>query len=489
MPDMGVWSALNTTVLPETREQVAARKKWEAETEQRIRDLKEEQRKLTEENTVLAKRLAPLEQKQKAPPQTSVSGSAERGPAPAVEEAPAGGVQKSPLEISAADTARDKEALSKRRDEIETRLKKLPGEITHAEFFKDKTPRAFAMSDGPSPGDMPVYVRGNPYAPGTVVPRGALRVASWEPFAPIPAGESGRLHLADWISDPRNPLTARVAVNRIWQKLFATGIVPSVDYFGARGDAPTHPQLLDHLATRFMQEGWSQKKLLRALVLSRTYRLSSANDPEALLRDPENKLYWRMNRQRLDAEALRDSLLAVSGELTRESGGPALVLENPENCGALALKGVNPPNYKHTKPRDKQEVERTVYLPVFRSGFTPSDRLRAAFDFVDPAGTAGQRNQTVVPTQSLFLLGNDLIRKRAQALAAKLANSHPDEAGRLEALWVHVLNRPITEAERTEAMTFLRTVETRGSAKPNAAALWTELCHSLFASNEFVFRL
>ncbi len=439
MPDMGVWSTLNSSVLPETPTQLAARKKLEAETEQRIADLKAEQKKLADEKAALD--------------QTN----------------------------------------TKRRDELDAQLKKLAGDINHAEFFKDKTPRAFAMSDGPQPADMPVYVRGNPYAPSNIVPRGAVRVASWAKFPAIPAGQSGRLQLADWLADERNPLTARVTVNRIWQKLFGTGIVPSVDYFGTRGDAPTNPELLDHLATRFMQGGWSQKAFLRALVLSRTYRLSSANDAAAMKLDPENKLLWRMNRQRLDAEAMRDSMLSISGGLTRESGGPALVLENPENCGSLALKGVNPPNYKHAKARPSQDFERTIYLPILRGGTAGPDRLRAFFDFVDPAGIAGQRNQTIVPTQSLFLLGNDLLHKRAHVLADKLIADEPNELARLDALWLRVLNRPITSSEREEASAFLGQVEPLIKSVKGRPALdsikWRELCHSLLASNEFVFRL
>jgi hypothetical protein len=266
-----------------------------------------------------------------------------------------------------------------------------------------------------------------------------------------------------------------------------------VDYFGTRGDAPTNLELLDHLATRFMQGGWSQKAFLRALVLSRAYRLSSANDAAAMKLDPENKLLWRMNRQRLDAEAMRDSMLAISGELTRDSGGPALVLENPENCGSLALKGVNPPNYSHRKPRPSQEFERTIYLPILRGGTAGPDRLRAFFDFVDPAGTAGQRNQTIVPTQTLFLLSNDLLRKRAHVLADKLITEEPNELARLEALWLRVLNRPITSNEREEATAFLGNVEPLIKTVKGRPALdsikWRELCHSLLASNEFVFRL
>jgi hypothetical protein len=190
---------------------------------------------------------------------------------------------------------------------------------------------------------------------------------------------------------------------------------------------------------------------------------------------------------------MRDSLLAISGELTRDSGGPALVLENPENCGSLALKGVNPPNYSHRKPRPSQEFERTIYLPILRGGTVGPDRLRAFFDFVDPAGTAGQRNQTIVPTQTLFLLSNDLLRKRAHVLADKLITEEPNELARLEALWLHVLNRPITSNEREEATAFLGNVEPLIKTVKGRPALdsikWRELCHSLLASNEFVFRL
>ena len=478
MPNMGVWSTINSTALPETPTQLAARKKLEAENEQRVASLKLEQKKLTDEKATVVKQLAALG-KPTAPASKVVA---------ATDNA-----QRDIKTNAGTKPAADKDALTKRRDEIDAQLKKLGETIKHAEFFKDKTPKAFAMSDGSKPADMPIYVRGNPYAPSKVVPRGTLRVASWDKFPAIPAGQSGRLQLADWLADKRNPLTARVTVNRIWQKLFATGIVPSVDYFGTRGDVPTNPELLDHLATRFMRGGWSQKALLRSLVLSRAYRLSSSNDALALKLDPENKLFWRMNRQRLDAEAMRDSMLAISGELVRDSGGPALVLEEPENCGALALKGVNPPNYKHSKPRLSQEFERTLYLPVLRGGTAGPDRLRAFFDFVDPAGTAGQRNQTVVPTQSLFLLSNDLLRKRATKLADHFIAAEPNEMARLEALWLRVLNRPITSTEREDATAFLGKVEPLIKTVKGRPALesikWRELCHSLLASNEFVFRL
>lgn len=503
MPDMGVWSSLNSTALPETPAQLAARKKLEAENEQRIAAWKTEQKKLTEEKADVVKQLAALDKPVTPAPQVAVAtDNAERDVSKPASPTPSGKPtdslkKESELKSQSVEprisgntqppSAEAKTSLTKRRDELDAQLKKIAADIQHAEFFKDKTPRAFAMGDGAQPADMPIYVRGNPYAPSTVVPRGVVRVASWDKLPAIPAGQSGRLQLADWLADERNPLTARVTVNRIWQKLFGTGIVPSVDYFGARGDVPTHPELLDHLATRFMQGGWSQKAFLRSLVLSRTYRLSSANAAAVMKLDPENKLYWRMNRQRLDAEAMRDSLLAISGELTRDSGGPALVMEEPENCGSLSLKGVNPPNYRHTKPRPSQEFERTIYLPVFRNNFAGPDRLRGVFDFINPAMTAGERPQTIVPTQTLFLLNNDLIRKRAFAVAKSLLAAEKNDLARLETLWLRTLNRPITSTEREEAISLLEAVTPPG--KPAGPVQWTELCHSLLASNEFVFRL
>ncbi|MEQ1826327.1 MAG: DUF1553 domain-containing protein [Pirellula sp.] len=447
----GVWSTLNTTELPETPEQFGERKKLEAEHAKKLASLKADQSKLNDEKNAIVEQLAKLEK-----------------------------------EIAAL------ESLEKQRDELTDKLKKLGTEIQHAEFFASKVPKAFAMHDGDLPSDMPIYIRGNPYAPAKIVPRGVLRVASWKELPEIPTGQSGRMQLADWIVDPRNPLTARVTVNRIWQKLFGEGLVRSVDYFGARGDVPSHPELLDHLATRFMQNNWSQKKLIRSLVLSRTYRLASLNDAKAVTVDPDNRLFWRMHRQRLDAEAIRDSVLAVSGELQESHGGPALALENIENSGDLVVQGVNPPNYTHRKPRPSQEFERTVYLPVMRTNFNSHDRLRSFFDFVNPAQISGQRNQSFVPTQSLFVMNNELFRKRAKSLADRLIADSSTDDDRLEQLWLRVLGRPITTAERHEASSFLeetKSLITSEKETSTAATALQELCHSLLSSNQFVYRL
>ncbi len=462
----GVWSSLNTTDLPETPEQLAARQKLEAEQAKKLSTMKSDRERLEGEKKSLDQELAQLEQAEKS-------------------------AESSGEETNAA-TPDAKASLTKRRDEVTAQLKQLGSAIQHAEFFASRVPKAFAMHDGNQPSDMPIYIRGNPYAPGKIVPRGVLQVASWSKFPAIPTGQSGRLQLADWLADRRNPLTPRVTVNRIWQKLFGEGLVRSVDYFGTRGETPSHPALLDHLATRFMNDGWSQKRLIRAIVLSRAYRLSSVNQAAAMKVDPDNRLLWRMNRQRLDAEALRDGLLAVSGELQSSAGGPALVLEEVENCAALVQKGVNPPNYTHRKPRTNEEFVRTIYLPVMRTNTATHDRLRSFFDFVNPAQIAGQRSQTVVPTQSLFVMNNDLFRKRAKTLADRLLAESSSSDARLNQLWLRVFGRPITSAEQRDAAEFLAqldaTLETN-DASARERLRWQELCHSLLASNEFMFRL
>ncbi len=500
----GVWSSLNTTELPETPEQLVRRQEQEAEQERKIASLKADQTRLIAEKNTLSEELARLEKNADAVQSKASVSEFSKAPKTGGGHTPQLTKEKSHSESSGAQpeaspepaqlvgegAVLDKEALVKKRDTLAEKLKKLAAEIQHAEFFRSKVPKAFAMKDGVKTEDMPVYIRGNPYALGPVMPRGPMRAAAWAPFPKIPEGQSGRLQLADWLADPRNPLTARVTVNRIWQKLFGEGLVRSVDYYGVRGEQPSHPELLDHLASRFMREGWSQKKLMRALVLSRVYRMSSVNEAVALKTDPDNRLLWRMNRQRLDAEIIRDALLSVSGELKSEGGGPALVLENPENTGALAAKGVNPPNYNHRAPRASQEFERTVYLPVLRSGFAGPDKVRSFFDFVNPAQIAGQRPQTVVPTQSLFLLNNELLRKRAGALAKNLTDTVPQREERMDELWLRALGRPITAEERNTAALFLDKMEPLLKGRPAAEWLaWVELCHSLLASNQFVFRI
>lgn len=384
--------------------------------------------------------------------------------------------------------ALEAEIAAKTTEKADTKAMK--AEMEHAKFFAPTVAKAFAVHDVEKPADMRVTIRGNPRAMGDVVKRGALRVASWAEFPAIPANQSGRVQLADWLANPRNPLTARVTVNRIWQKLFGEGLVRTVDYFGTRGEQPTHPELLDHLAAQFMKNGWSQKRLIRGLVLSRTYRQSSRNGafqaPGAVANrpslDPENRLLTRMNRPRLDAEAIRDAMLAISDKLVASGGGTALPLEFPENVQSINPGAVNPPAFKFSKMRPIQEFERTIYQPVIRTAAQPgSAKLRDVFDFTQPAQIAGQRAETAVPTQALFLINSDLVRARATDIAKLVTQAEPNPGARLESLWLRILSRPITSTERDDATHFLESLP--------ADKAWIELSHALLASNEFLLRL
>jgi len=444
--DNGVWSGIPVARLPETAQASRASRMRGAEHDRQLAEMAQEKARLTERKTALAAELAK----------------------------------------PGANT----NALKKQDEQISRELKSLTARMEHARFFRPDQPRAFAVHDIAAPTDTKITIRGNARATGALVPRGMVRVVSWGPAAAIPAGQSGRLQLAEWLVDKNNPLTARVAVNRIWQKLFGEGLVRSVDYFGTRGDQPTHPELLDYLARQFMSQGWSQKILIKSIVLSHAYRLGNGPNEAAARIDPENRLIWRMNRQRLDAEALRDGMLAASGELRTLRGGPGLPLEFPENSSSLEPKAVNPPAFSLSKLRPEQEFQRTVYLPVVRSAQPEMTRVRDLFDFTQPAQIAGRRPQTVVPTQALYLLNNSLPRKRAAALASALLQLDQPANCRLEELWLRVFNRPITDSEMQDAMQFLAAFE---MSEQNANAqrdtmAWTELCHALFCTNEFIFR-
>lgn len=361
---------------------------------------------------------------------------------------------------------------------LEDRIASLKRAIPHAEFFSPRVPRTFAVRDRADVGDMRVTIRGNPRALGETVPRGVVAVLGAGPA--IPATESGRRQLAEWLVDPANPLPARVAVNRVWQKLFGEGVVRSVDYFGLRGETPSHPELLDHLATRFRGGGGSQKALLRAIVLSRAYRMGNVGEPNASRLDPDNRLVSRMPGVRLDAEAIRDSVLAASGQLRAWDGGPAMPLEFPENVGNLAKTDVNPPMFRFAKFRPEQNSVRTIYLPVVRSLAQPGPAdIRNDFDFPQPAQFAGKRAVTTTPTQSLFLMNSPLVKTAAETLAKDVLGSQASVDERIDLLWMRVLNRPPSPEERADAAAFVQEGDPRA---------WTMLAQTLFMAGDFLIR-
>jgi len=234
-----------------------------------------------------------------------------------------------------------------------------------------------------------VHLRGNPNNLGPAVPRRFLEVLAGPQPKPFEKG-SGRLDLAHAIAARNNPLTARVLVNRVWLHHFGAGIVRTPSDFGLRSEPPSHPELLDHLATRFMDDGWSIKKLHRRIILSQAYQQKSDDRPECQALDPENRLLWKMNRQRLDFEAMRDALLAVSGRLDRTIGGPSV--------GNL------------TVPR------RTMYAHLDRLN-VPG--LFRTFDFPSPDATSPQRDSTTVPQQALYLMNNPFVLDCARGVLAR----------------------------------------------------------------------
>ena len=443
--ERGVWSDVTELTLPETKSQQSARAEQTRLHADRLASMKDERSKAAQRKAELDKLLKQAEQ--------------------------ANDQEK---------TVNSREALSKERNGLVARIGQLDTQIEHAEFFAPGVPRVYGVKDVARPTDMPITIRGNPRALGETVPRGFLQVAS-NVVAVIPQETSGRKQFADWIASRSNPLTARVTVNRIWQKLFGTGLVRTVDYFGLRGEKPTHPELLDHLAATFMNDGWSRKRFIRSIVLSRIYRTSSRHNAAASATDPDNRLLWRMNRRRLDAEALRDAMLAVTGQLKPSLGGSAIPLEFPENVANINPENVNPPSFRLAKWRPDQARQRTIYLPIIRSGGQPGPaELRNVFDFTQPAEFAGQRAVTAVPTQALFLMNSPVVKQHAKDLAQRIEKDAAKTDARLDRLWLLVFNRPITAEEKHDAQRFLTDAGDDG---------WIELCHALLASNEFLMRL
>jgi hypothetical protein len=269
-------------------------------------------------------------------------------------------------------------------------MRKLRRKVEELHHHPGSPPRAMTVEESGQPTNPRVFVRGNPGTPGEEVPRRFLEVlCSSKPEA---YATGGRLELAKAIVDPSNPLTARVWVNRVWHHHFGAGIVRTPSDFGVRGEPPTHPELLDWLAVRFMKEGWSTKKLHRAILLSRTYRQSSRDNPAARLADPENRLLWRMNRRRLDFESMRDSILAAAGRIDLKMGGRSVELSS--------------------EPFTRR---RTVYGYIDRLNLS---NLHRVFDFALPDMHAPARFSTTVPQQALFLMNGGFVLEQAQALAA-----------------------------------------------------------------------
>ena len=380
-------------------------------------------------------------------------------------------------------------ALRKKVAGVRAKLAKLEAKLpepVHAE-------KVSAVADLPNPGPQPLFIKGDSANPGPVVPRGFLQVV---PIASdsikIPNDQSGRLELAQWLTSPDNPLVARVYVNRVWQHLFGVGIVESADNFGIMGQPPSHPKLLDHLAAKFREEGWSTKRLIRQLVLSRTYRLSSnltlaeseskltssSGQPpgvspwlratsDAMQRDPSARLRWRMTPRRLEAEAIRDTILMASQQLVAGSPGPS-------EAARQGFQSVRSVAVSYDIPH------RSVYLSILREAVPHQLEV---FDFPDPAFIRGTRAATTMPTQALYMMNSRFVTDASRLTARHvIEGAGKNTTSRSDLAIRTILGRP---AKPSEIRQIQQHVDTAMASGVEAEVAWSRLCQVLFASTEF----
>ena len=379
-----------------------------------------------------------------------------------------------------------------------TRLAALRKEVAELEANRPKpSEMALAVEDA-RPENCRIHLRGNHLTLGAEAPRVMPEILAGRNRTPVGARQSGRLELAEWLANPDNPLTARVMVNRVWQHHFGEGLVRSSDNFGILGDRPTHPELLDWLAAAFVRPagaartasigapgtaqpglGWSLKALHRLILNSSAYLMGSNYDSRSALADPENRLLWRFNRRRLEVEAIRDSVLAVAGELDPAMGGS--LLKTP-NFGYVT-------NDQSANQAQYDIPRRSIYLPVIRNAVYD---VFQAFDFVEPSFPNGKRSSTTVAPQALFLMNSPLVLAQSRALAAKLLRdaSLPDQGARLERLYRLAYGRSITAEELREGAEFIREAAAKLPSVADPAARSTAAlaayCQLVFASSEFI---
>jgi hypothetical protein len=397
--------------------------------------------------------------------------AAERAEEKAKELAPRGSGPETMAATQAATEA--KEQYEKARAELE-QLRQRQRELTQDAV---DVPRAYAVSEG-TPENVRLHKLGNPRTLGDEVPRGFLQILGGQTLPKAYKG-SGRLELARWITDARNPLTARVMVNRIWQYHFGRGLVATPSDFGARGMKPTHPELLEYLALQFIRSGWSIKAMHRQMLLSRTYRLASIEDSHNARVDTDNRLLWRYNRHRLDAESIRDAVLTASGALDRSVGEA-----HPF-----------PPRrqWRYTQHNPFYAVyetdRRSVYLMQQRIKKHP---ILETFDGADPNSNTAQRGVSTTALQALFMMNDAFIHEQAKTLARRVSITWPDTPRRVNEAYLHCFSRSATPDELKLCEQFLE--ESRAAHREagiaedqlDAEAL-ASLMRVLFSSNEFVF--
>jgi hypothetical protein len=358
-------------------------------------------------------------------------------------------------------------------------LKKLRDALAKLEKAAPEMPSAMGVEEG-KVVEGRILIRGNHLTPGETVARRFPIILTSSESSTIGKDRSGRLELARWLVDEDHPLTSRVMANRIWRWHFGQGLVLTTDNFGTIGGRPSHPELLDWLARRFIAEGWSIKSMHRLIMLSSTYRMGAGADPKAARVDPENRLRWRWEPQRLEVEAIRDSLLAVSGNLDSTMTGPVLQVKNRDYI------------FDHTSI-DKTRYDthrRSVYLPVIRNNLHNVFEL---FDFSDPTVMNGDRATTTVALQSLFMMNSELVYEAAGKIAGRLlGRTALDDTGRVRALFEEAYGRPPAKSETAKGLAFIdRYAVAAQGEEPDEAKrrllAWQAYCQIVMAANEFIY--
>ncbi|NOY41779.1 MAG: DUF1553 domain-containing protein [Planctomycetes bacterium] len=374
---------------------------------------------------------------------------------------------------------------------IEPRGRELLGGPTSEELGYDNVLGWTDLTTKPVP--LHLLKQGDRHKPGEIAEAGALTAVSvldrsFEPPSAGAASTERRLQFARWVVNPQNPLTARVIVNRLWQHHFGAGLVRTPNNFGYRGALPTHPQLLDWLATEFVQGGWKTKAIHKKILMSRVYRQSSVHPrfDEYQLQDAANQLWWHAKRYRLDAEALRDAMLQVTGELDPTRGGPSF----RPTMDASALEGLSQKEAAwHSSPA-QQQLRRSLYMFSKRSLLLP---MMTTFNFSDTISPCGQRDVTIAPTQALALLNNAFAHERSMALARRVASSGAsDRLEQVQSVWRFTLGRDPKPEEEQLAVAHLAQQQDRFEAVTSAEATpellsLASLCHVVLNSNEFIY--
>ncbi|MFV0444992.1 MAG: DUF1553 domain-containing protein [Planctomycetaceae bacterium] len=363
-------------------------------------------------------------------------------------------------------TAATTSADEARNNHLKQRLQALTKDLRELKKSAPARPLYQAVEEETEIEDMLQHIRGNLHNPGPRVPRGFLQVVECEATPEMPTQQSGRRQLGDWLADPTNPLPARVYVNRVWQWLFGVGLVRTPDNLGTRGESPSHPELLNYLAGRFIAEGWSTKQLIRELVRTKTYRRTSAPAESSANVDPENRLLWRMNVKPIEAECLQDAVLSAAGQLDLSLGGPTIPAELSADYG-----------FEHDSQR------RAIYWPQLRNSRPP---LQQIFDGANPSLVTGRRSTSSVAPQGLFLLNNPwLMHQAEQTVQRLLAERDLTRARRIELLFQLLLGRSPSADERRDIARFLASPD--AVDVPDAEVRWVQVVQSLYCSLDFRF--